>query len=250
MDIDVIPLGTVSPYPKNEANCPAFLVLSGNTKILLDIGNGSCRNLDFPNDLNGLNVIITHYHKDHYGDIGALQYASFVYHNLGLLDERVNVYLPKDEFCSSRASIIENKESFCNYIDINDTKIGDFDCLFHDSKSHTIPSYMVRLNSNGASIVYTSDIGMSNYSDLVEFCNGADLLICESSFLIKHNSSNKTHMRARDAATLARDSGSGKLLLTHFWPEEDKSLYLEEAREVFPNVDVAVEKEKIKVLKR
>lgn len=248
--ITITPLGTVSPYPKNDMNCPSFLVESDNTKILLDIGNGSCRNLVFPTDLDNLNVVITHYHKDHYGDIGALQYASFVYHNLGLLDEKINVYLPKDEFCSSRASITQNKESFCNYIDISDTKIGNIDCLFHDNKSHTIPSYMVRLNNNGVSIVYTSDIGMSNYSDLVDFCKDCDLLICESSFLIKHNSSNKIHMRAWDAAILARDSDSKKLLLTHFWPEEDKSLYLDEAREVFPNVDVAREKEKIKVLKR
>lgn len=248
--ISVTPLGTISPYPKGDMNCPSFLVESDNTKILLDIGNGSCRNLEFLKYLNNLNVIITHYHKDHYGDIGALQYASFVYHNLGLLDEKVYVYLPGSEFCSSKASITENKESFCNYIDISDTKIGNIDCIFHDNKSHTIPSYMVKLNNNGVSIVYTSDIGMSNYDDLVKFCHDTDLLICESSFLIKHNSSNKTHMRAVDAATLARDSGCRQLLLTHFWPEEDKELYLEEAREVFPESFIAKEKEKIKVLKR
>lgn len=250
MSIIVTPLGTISPYPKCDMNCPSFLVECNGTKVLLDCGNGCCRYLNFPDDLKNLNVVITHYHKDHFGDIGALQYASFVYHNLGMLDEKVKVYLPKKDFAFSRKSIVENSESFCEYIDIHDTRIGDLDVEFHDNHSHTIPSYMVRVSNDGTSIVYTSDIGTSNYYDLVRFCKDADLLICESSFLKKHNSSSKTHMRAYDAGRLAKDSNVKELVLTHFWPEEDKKLYLEEALEVFPNSSVAEEKKKIKVLRR
>ena len=36
-----------------------------------------------------------------------------------------------------------------------------------------------------------------------------------------------------------------KLLLTHFWPEEDKALYLEEAQQNFKNVDIAEEGKKL-----
>lgn len=32
-----------------------------------------------------------------------------------------------------------------------------------------------------------------------------------------------------------------KSLLTHFWPEEDKKLYLEEAQQVFENTEIAEE---------
>ncbi len=74
----VTPLGTVSPYPKGNMNCPCFLVEYNGVKILLDCGNGAIRHLNFPNDLKGLNVILSHFHKDHIGDIGSIQYALFV----------------------------------------------------------------------------------------------------------------------------------------------------------------------------
>ena len=94
-EIAITPLGTISPYPKGDKNCPGFLVQYNNNKILLDCGAGVTRLLNFPNDLKDLNVIITHYHKDHFGDLGALQYASYVYHNLGLLDKKIKIYLAR-----------------------------------------------------------------------------------------------------------------------------------------------------------
>lgn len=87
--IEIIPLGTVSPYPKENMNCPGFLIKYNNKNVLLDCGNGITRLLKLPKDLENLNVIITHYHKDHFGDIGALQYASYVYHNLGILNSKI-----------------------------------------------------------------------------------------------------------------------------------------------------------------
>lgn len=77
----------------------------------------------------------------------------------------------------------------------------------------------------------------------------ADLIICESSFLQKHNTNSKTHMTAYDAGILASKSNAKKLLLTHFWPEEEKELYLKEALQTFSNVEVAKENKKL-VLKK
>ena len=48
-------------------------------------------------------------------------------------------------------------------------------------------------------------------------------------------------MRAYDAGVLASRSKAKKLLLTHFWPEEDKKMYLEEAKQNFVNTEVAEE---------
>ena len=52
-------------------------------------------------------------------------------------------------------------------------------------------------------------------------------------------------MRAYDAGVLANKAKAKMLLLTHFWPEEDKKLYLEEAKEVYNNVEIAEENKKI-----
>ncbi len=250
--IIITPLGTISPYTKENLNCPGFLVEYNNKKILLDCGNGITRLLNFPNDLKNLNVIITHYHKDHFGDIGALQYASFVYHNLGLLDKKINIYLPKNDIGFNKASITSNNESYSNYYDIDNSysfSIDNLNITFEDNNSHTIESYMVKLQNKDFKIIYTSDIGTTNLSNLVDFCKDADLIICESSFLQKHNTNSKTHMTAYDAGILASKSNAQKLLLTHFWPEEDKRLYLEEAKQNFKNVEVAEESKKL-ILRR
>lgn len=250
--ITIIPLGTVSPYPKKNMNCPGFMIKYNNEKILLDCGNAITKLLKFPNDLNKLHVIITHYHNDHFGDIGSIQYASYVYHNLGLLDEKVKVFLPIKDFNFNKKSIVSNSESYSTYIDIDsDFKfyIDDLEISFKDNRSHTIASYMVKLQNKDFKIVYTSDIGITNFEDLIAFCKNADLIICESSLLKKHNSLNKTHMTASDAGTLAKLAKADKLLLTHFWPDENKKLYLKEAKRNFKNTEIAKEGKKL-VLRR
>lgn len=244
----VIPLGTISPYCKGKMNCPGYLITYNDKKILLDCGNGITRLLDFPSDLNNLTVIITHYHKDHFGDLGILQYASYVYHKLELLDDKVKVYLPKDDFQDSKKSIINNKESFTFYEDIdvdNIINIDDLKISFHNNNSHTITSYVVKIENKNLKIVYTSDIGTTNLTPLIEFCRNADLLICESSFVESHHTLSTTHLTTKTASIIAKGAGVKKLLLTHFFPETDKNEYLDEAKVSFKNVDVAKEGKKL-----
>lgn len=251
-EIVITPLGTISPYTKGNMNCPGFLVEYNNKKILLDCGNGITRLLNFPYDLNDLNVIITHYHKDHFGDLGALQYASYIYNNLGLLNKKIKIYLPKNDIGFNKTSITSNRESYSDYYDIDNScsfSIDDLNITFENNNSHTIESYMVKLQNKDFKIIYTSDIGINNLSKLENFCEDADLIICESSFLQKHNANSKTHMTAYEASILASKSNVQKLLLTHFWPEEDKRLYLEEAKQNFKNVEVAEEGKKL-ILRR
>ena len=247
-EIIITPLGTISPYTKGNMNCPGFLVEYNNKKVLLDCGNGITRLLNFPEDLKDLSIIITHYHKDHFGDLGALQYASYVYHNLELINKKIKIYLPENDFAFNKVSITSNSESYAEYYGIHNSYsfvIDDLNITFEDNKSHTIESYMVKLQNENFKIIYTSDIGTTNSSKLVEFSKDADLIICESSFLKKHNTNSKTHMAAYDASILANKSNARKLLLTHFWPEEDKTLYLEEAKQNFENVEIAEEGKKL-----
>ena len=248
----VTPLGTVSPYCKEEMNCPGFLVEWGDNKFLLDCGNGISRMLNFPDDLRNLKIFISHYHKDHYGELGIFQYASYVYYNLGLLDEPIDIYLPDKDFGLAKKEILNNKETFSNYFCISDGDRYSFngvDISFLNNNSHTIDTYMIKLENANFKIVYTSDVGTSNMDGIVDFCKNADLIICESSFLRKYNSNTNTHLTAEKAGEIAKLSQTKKLLLTHFWPEEDKNLYLEEARTIFENTEVAKEGKKF-VLKK
>jgi len=92
--IEITPLGTVSPFPTKKNNCPGFLIKYKNYNILLDCGNGITKYLKFPYILNNLYVIITHFHKDHYADLGVLEYSSYVFNNLKILNNKINIYLP------------------------------------------------------------------------------------------------------------------------------------------------------------
>ena len=246
-EIIITPLGTVSPYPKESMNCPGFLVEYEDYNILLDCGNGITRLLKFPDILKNLHVFITHYHKDHYGDLGAIQYASYVYHNLGLLDNKINIYLPNDTSVN-----VEVKESYATYeASYYCYHFGSLKVSLQDNHSHSIPSSMIKLENGDFKIVYTSDIGSSNMENVVEFSRDANLLICESSLLSYQQKQmlSRSHLTAYEAGLIAKYAKVEKLLLTHFWPEEDKSLYLEEAKQNFDQVEVAEEGKKL-ILRR
>jgi ribonuclease BN (tRNA processing enzyme) len=45
-EIVVTPLGTVSPYCKDDKNCPGFLIEINDKRILLDCGSGITRLLN------------------------------------------------------------------------------------------------------------------------------------------------------------------------------------------------------------
>ncbi|MEG1015317.1 MAG: MBL fold metallo-hydrolase [Bacilli bacterium] len=242
--IIITPLGTVSPYCKGNLNCPGFLINYNDKKILLDCGNGTTRLLNFPNDLKDLSVFITHLHKDHFGDLGSIQYASYVYHNLGLLNDEVKVYLPEFEYLDNKSAIIQTPESFTKYYNINEVityKVDDIRVSFQNNNSHTIPTYAIKLENDSFKIVYTSDVGNTNIDELVEFSKDSDLLICESSFVRSHNASSSTHLHSYESAMIGKKANVKQLMLTHFWTETSKIEYLEEAKEVFENTIVAEE---------
>lgn len=241
MEIKV--LGSVSPYCKGDHNCPGFLINNKGYNILLDCGSGITRYLNFPDDLRDLSVLISHLHKDHYGDLGALQYASHIYSRNKSISDQVDIYLPPD-FENARESIMSAKDAFCSYHLIDESlsyDIGGFEVTFYDNKSHSIPSYVIKLESDGIKVVYTSDVGNTHLEELIKFIYKADLLICESTLIKHHNLSINTHLHAYEAGLVAKEAQVSSLMLTHFWPEDNPNEYLEEAKGVFDRTSIAEE---------
>lgn len=250
MEIKV--LGSVSPYCKGEHNCPGFLIDNKGYNVLLDCGNGITRNLSFPDDLRDLSVLISHLHKDHYGDLGALQYASYVYFRNKAISDKVDIYLPPD-FGNVRESIISEKDAFCDYHIIDESlvyDIGGFKATFYDNKSHSIPSYVIKLEGEGLKVVYTSDVGNTNLEELIKFAYKANLLICESTLIRRHNLNLNTHLHAYEAGLIAKAAQASSLMLTHFWPEDDPNEYLDEARKIFDRTIIAEEGKVLALSKR
>ena len=87
----------------------------------------------------------------------------------------------------------------------------------------------------------------------IELARGVDLLVCESTYLDEDadKARDNGHMTARDAATVAREAGAGTLVLTHF-SQRYHSLrpFVEQAREVHPDVVAAADGDVIPVPKR
>jgi ribonuclease Z len=77
---------------------------------------------------------------------------------------------------------------------------------------------------------------------MVELAKGADVLICESTFLEENTdlAEKYLHMTAQGAAEVAKKAGVKLLLLTHFSARyRDSKVFSEEAAKVFPNVIAA-----------
>ena len=82
---------------------------------------------------------------------------------------------------------------------------------------------------------------------------GADLLVCEATYLDRDAAlaDEHAHLTAHQAATIAREAGARRLVLTHFsqrYPELDE--HLAEARAVVDDVVVARDLERVPVPRR
>ena len=252
-NLSITPLGTVSPYSKGKKNCPGFLINHKDNKIVLDCGSGITRLLNFPDDLHDLSVIISHLHKDHFSDLFSICYASHVYNNVGMLDEKVNIYLPsypKDKYKYIK-DFEENGEHHClfnSYSGSTDIYIDGLRISFRENP-HGILSHSIKLESEAGTIVYSGDTGYK-LNSLTKFAKGADLLICESTFLKGQKRTKDTHLYASEAAKIAKKAKVRQLMLTHFWPEIKRKKYVEEAKEVFENTVAAKEGMKLTLQKK
>lgn len=82
----------------------------------------------------------------------------------------------------------------------------------------------------------------------VELAAGADLLVCESTFLSEHADLARRHghLTAAQAAGIAAEAGASRLVLTHFSQRyDDPEAFRRQAEEVFPDVIVAEDLDRV-----
>ena len=244
-------LGSVSPYCKDEMNCSGYLIDSGKGKILLDCGFGSSGNMSFPEDIRDLNIMISHYHKDHYADLFAILYAGLCHKSLGE-EVSINIYIPEtcDENTVYDYELIKNNHDGAfklhTYNEGSRLNICGYSISFKKTV-HSIENFSVCVENNNTKLVYSGDMGYYNIEEYSKFCRNADVFICESTFLSTDSNKSRYHLDAKEAAMIAKAANVRKLLLTHTWPEHEKDLYLKEARSVYDKVYMAHENDVIKI---
>ncbi|HSX03325.1 MAG TPA: ribonuclease Z [Rhabdochlamydiaceae bacterium] len=90
--------------------------------------------------------------------------------------------------------------------------------------------------------VFALVIDTSYCQAAIDIAKDAKILLCESTYTEKHRelAEEYQHMTAKQAALIAKEANAQHLILTHFSARyQDLNEFLEEARPIFPNTDVA-----------
>lgn len=238
MKITVI--GYWGAYPEANGATSSYLLEKDGFTCLIDCGSGTLsrlQNVLKPTELDA--VILSHYHHDHFADVGPLQYAFLIYNKLHHTNERLAIYGHQDDLNSFQKLTHQytDGQAYAPHIGLD---LGPFHFQFLKTK-HPVPCYAMRITDGDHTIVYTADT--SYFEELVPFANRADLLIAESSFYKGMNGKKAGHMNSSECGQLARDAGVKELWLSHLPHFGDLQDLKREAAEFFPgSIQLAEEK--------
>jgi ribonuclease BN (tRNA processing enzyme) len=187
-----------------------YLVSSGGTHLLVDLGPGTFANLQSTLDPARVGaVVITHRHPDHWTDLYSLvTHARFALHR-----ESLPVYAPSG--LAERTGLTGSPVlDWHGVADGDDARVGALSLSFHRT-DHAVETLAVRIDGGGRTLGYSADTG-PRWS-LAELGTGLDLVLCEASYTVDHEGT-AGHMSGRQAGEQASRAGARRLVLTHRWP--------------------------------
>lgn len=234
-------LGCYGPYPAAGGACSGYLLEHEGFAVLIDCGNGVLSRMQEFIELSKLKaVIISHLHSDHCSDLFILRYALQFSRDRGLLNYPLPVFAPAEPLEEYMRLPYKDVYAVKALAEGQELQIGPFTFVFLKTR-HTVPCYAVGAFLAGdKKLAYSADT--EYIPPLSDFARGAALFLCEANFLEKDlQKGAANHLSAAQAATLAREAGVEKLLLTHLLPFRKPQLYLDEAEQIFKSVSVAQE---------
>lgn len=233
-------LGSCGTFPGVNGACSGYLIQDGHTNILLDCGSGVMSRVQRYCRIEEIDaIILSHLHLDHISDVFLLKYAVETKMEKRQEFKRTQILLPGTPTEIAKKLYDNNLFSIVNIHEDMEAAIGDFKISFAQMP-HLIESYAVIIMRDGKKIVYSGDMGQNE--KIKEIAAGADLFLCESTLLEDEDDiRSEHHYSAGAAGRTAALCGVKKLLLTHFWFEEDRQKYLAEAGRYFDHVSLADE---------
>ncbi|MCX7747593.1 MAG: MBL fold metallo-hydrolase [Clostridia bacterium] len=231
-------LGNNGPFPSVGGACSGYLIREGNRKILIDCGNGVLGNLQKFVRFEELDaVILTHLHSDHISDMMVLRYAVQIKKARGLMERTIDVYAPAEPVEEYQRLNVNN---VFNLKPITETLVLNIDSLkiTFTEMTHPVKCFAVSIENGEKRFVFSGDTSWNQ--NIIRFAKGVDLLMLDAGLLSKDKKSdNVPHLTAKECGVVAKEAGVKKLMLTHFWPEDDVKEHLQEAGENFKHVEVA-----------
>jgi ribonuclease BN (tRNA processing enzyme) len=231
MRVTVIGCSGSFPGPDSPASC--YLLEADGFRLVLDLGNGALGVLQRYAQLFGIDAIcLSHLHADHCVDLGAYWVAR--QYTAEGPQPPIGVYGPPGTaervagFCGEGLERVRERFDFIDHAP--ETGIGPFR-VTTERMNHPVETYGFRIEQAGWRLAYSADTGESDA--LVRLAEGADLLLCEASFLDGPDNRPNLHLSARQAAEHAVRAGVGELVLTHLVPWHDRDRSLAEAAAVY-----------------
>lgn len=217
------------PGPASPASC--YLVEAAGFRLLLDLGSGALGALQRYAGLYDIDAVcLSHLHADHCLDM--CSYAVARYHHPAGPRPPIPVYGPagtaeRMTACYGSQGSAAMTESF-DFTELAPGTIGIGPLrVTADHMNHPVETFGFRLEHAGQVLAYSADTGES--AALAGLARGADVLLCEASFLDAPDLPAGLHLTARQAGQYAAGAGAGKLVLTHLVPWNDQQITEDEA---------------------
>jgi ribonuclease BN (tRNA processing enzyme) len=223
-------LGSCGGWPEPGRACAGFLLEHDGARIVLDLGYGTAsRLLGILGSAaaDGLDaVVVSHNHPDHMADLHALMRARW-------FGRRAAPAIPLFAPAAVLARLIEledGDDSAVRHvfdwrpIPAPPQRAGPFR-LDSVTVPHYVPSAGVRLSAPGLVIAYTGDTGPD--PALAELGRDCDLYVVDATTRNQQSAAPRApgvelNLTDREAGRIAAAAGARRLLLTHFWPGNDR----------------------------
>jgi ribonuclease BN (tRNA processing enzyme) len=224
------------PGPQSAASC--YLVEADDFRLVMDLGSGALGPLQRHCAISDIDaVLLSHLHPDHCIDVLPL-YVARTYGPEGRLP-RLPVYGPAgaggDLARAYPGGRDPEQEAFGGAFAFADlapgrTSIGPLDVTVA-RMAHPVPTWGIRIEHGGRAVVYSADTGPCE--SLVELARGADLFLCEASYVDEDTNPPDLHLTGAEAGEHAARAGVRRLVLTHIPPWFDPTDALAAAGKTF-----------------
>jgi ribonuclease BN (tRNA processing enzyme) len=212
-------LGCAGSFPGPESACSAYLVEEDDFRLLIDFGSGSLTALQRYAGLHAVDaILLTHLHCDHMLD--ACTYVVVRRYDPSGPLPPIPVYAPAGAPDRIAAAYSQDEGPVDDVYTFYGLQPGTFPIgpftVTVDRVNHPVETYGVRLESKGRVLAYSSDTAPCE--PLLRLALGADLFLCEASYLDGVDNPPDLHLTGREAGEVATKAGVGQLLLTHLVP--------------------------------
>ncbi len=239
----LVVLGSCGAWPEPGRACSGFVLEHEGFRLVLDLGYGTLpRLLAHVGSVAGDGidaVVVTHHHPDHVVDLHGLFRARRYGHRSAppiplfgtpaVLDTVVGL---EEGDGDAVAAVFD-----FHVIPGEAASLGPFR-LESFALPHFVPNAGVRLSSPELTVAYSGDTGPDDV--LKDLGRGADLFILEATdreqrpdVVPQAPPGRRLQMSGREAGEAAAAAGAGLLLLSHFWPGNDRERTRASAAEVF-----------------